>query len=44
MHKKEMLVIVQVLKKFRTDLLRTNFTVYTDHHTLECFQGQWDLS
>ena len=43
-HEKEMLAIVRALKKFRADLLGTNFTVYTDHRTLECFQGQRDLS
>ena len=40
MHEKEMLAIVWALKKFRADLLGTYFTVYTDHWTLECFQGQ----
>ena len=30
-HKKEMLAIVQALKKFRADLLGTHFTIYTDH-------------
>ena len=43
-HEKEMLAIVQALKKFRADLLGTHFFVYTDHRTLECFQQQWDLS
>jgi hypothetical protein len=43
-HEKEMLAIVRALKKFRADLLGTNFTVYTDHRTLECFQGQRDMS
>ena len=43
-HEKEMLAIVRALKKFRADLLGTHFTVYTDHRTLECFQGQRDLS
>ena len=43
-HEKEMLAIVQALKKFRADLLGTRFTIYTDHRTLECFQGQRDLS
>jgi len=43
-HKKEMLAIVQALKRFRVDLLGTHFTVYTDHQTLECFQGQKGLS
>ena len=43
-HEKEMLAIVRALKRFRADLLGTHFTVYTDHRTLECFQGQRDLS
>jgi len=43
-HEKEMLAIVRALKKFRADLLGTSFTVYTDHRTLECFQGQRDPS
>ena len=42
-HEKEMLAIVQALKKFRADLLGTHFFVYTDHWTLECFQKQRDL-
>ena len=43
-HEKEMLAIVRALKKFRADLLGTRFTILTDHRTLECFQGQRDLS
>ena len=43
-HEKEMLAIVRALKRFRADLLGTHFTVYTDHRTLECFQGQRDMS
>ena len=43
-HEKEMLAIVRALKKFRADLLGTHFTIFTDHRTLECFQGQRDLS
>jgi len=43
-HKKEMLAIVRALKRFRADLLGTHFTVYTDHQTLECLQGQKGLS
>jgi hypothetical protein len=43
-HEKEMLAIVRALKRFRPDLLGTRFYVYTDHQTLECFQGQRDLS
>ena len=42
-HEKEMLAIVRALKKFRADLLGAHFVVYTDHHTLECFQKQRDL-
>lgn len=43
-HEKEMLTIVWALKKFHADLLGTQFMIYTDHRTLECFQGQGDLS
>ena len=43
-HEKEMLAIVRALKKFQADLLGTHFTIFTDHRTLECFQGQQDLS
>ena len=43
-HKKEMLAIVRALKKFRAELLGTHFTICTDHRTLECFQGQCNLS
>ena len=43
-HEKEMLAIVRALKKFCADLLGTHFTIHTDHRTLECFQGQRDLS
>ena len=43
-HEKEMLAIVRALKKFRADLLGTHFTICTDHRTLECFQGQRNLS
>lgn len=39
-----MLAIVRALKKFRADLLGTHFTICTDHRTLECFQGQRNLS
>ena len=34
-HEKEMLAIVQALKKFCAELLGTHFTIYTDHRTLE---------
>lgn len=43
-HEKELLAIVRALKKWWSDLLGTEFTVYTDHHTLENFSTQWDLS
>jgi hypothetical protein len=34
-HEKELLAVVQALKKWRTDLLGIPFLVYTDHCTLE---------
>jgi hypothetical protein len=43
-HKKEFLVIVHALKKWRSDLLRSPIYVYTDHKTLENFDTQKDLS
>ena len=43
-HEQEMLAIVRALKRFRAELLGTHFTVCTDHRTLECFQGQRELS
>ena len=43
-HEKEMLAIVQALKKWRLDLLGSQFIVYTDHRTLENFENQKDLS
>ena len=42
--KKELLVIVQALKKWRSDLLGIPIMVYTDHRTLQNFDTQWDLS
>lgn len=42
-HEKELLAIICVLKKWHSDLLGMNF-VYTNHHTLENFDTQWDLS
>ena len=36
-HEKELLAIIKALKKWRSDLLGTNFPVYTDHWTLENF-------
>jgi hypothetical protein len=43
-HEKEMLAIVHALKKWRSDLLGSQFIVYTDHQTLENFDTQKDLS
>jgi hypothetical protein len=37
-HKKEMLALVHTLKKWRSNLLGSCFTVYTDHCTLENFE------
>jgi len=43
-HKQEMLSIIHVLKKWQSDLLGSHFTVYTDHHMLQNFEVQKDLS
>ena len=43
-HELELLAIVRALKKFRSDLLGTHFTICTDHRTLESFLHQKDLS
>jgi RNase H-like domain found in reverse transcriptase len=43
-HEKELLVIIHALKKWCSDLLGTHFYVYTNHHTLENFDTQKDLS
>ena len=43
-HEKELLAIVCTLKKWCSDLLGSQITVYTDHHTLENFSTQKDLS
>lgn len=43
-HEKELLVIVRALKKFCADLLGEDFIIYTDHKTLENFNGQKSLS
>jgi RNase H-like domain found in reverse transcriptase len=42
-HKKEMLALVRALKKWQSDLLGSQFYVYTDHRTLENFDTQKDL-
>ena len=41
---KELLAIIRALKKWRSDLLGSEFVVYTDHKTLENFNTQRDLS
>ena len=43
-HKKELLAIVHTLKKWCSDLLGSQITVYTNHHTLENFSTQKDCS
>ncbi len=43
-HEKELLAIICGLKKWRSDLLGSHVEVFTDHHTLEKFEGQKDLS
>ena len=43
-HEKELLTIIHALKKWYSDLLGTEFTVYTDHRTLEIFNTQHNLS
>ena len=43
-HKKELLAIVRMLKKWHADLLGVPFTVFTDHSTLENFNHQKHLS
>lgn len=43
-HEKEMLAIIQALKKWRSNLLGSHIYIYTDHPTLENFNAQWDLS
>jgi len=42
-HEKELLAIIQALKKWRIELLGIPFTVYTDHRTLENFMTQHEL-
>jgi hypothetical protein len=43
-HEKELLAIVQALKKWCSDLLGGPIYMYTDHWTLENFDTQCDLS
>ncbi|RXW12306.1 hypothetical protein EST38_g13546 [Candolleomyces aberdarensis] len=43
-HEKELLAIVTALKKWRADLLGSEFFIYTDHRTLENFHKQRDFS
>jgi hypothetical protein len=43
-HEKELLAVIQALKKWRSDLLGIPIYVYTDHRTLQNFDTQRDLS
>ncbi|KAJ8468222.1 hypothetical protein ONZ45_g17322 [Pleurotus djamor] len=43
-HDKEMLAIIRALKKFRCELLGSDFEIFTDHRTLEYFTRQKELS
>ena len=43
-HEKELLAIVKSMKKWRSFLLNTHFSVYTNHQTLEYFQSQKEMS
>jgi len=43
-HEKELLAVIQALKKWQVDLLGSPFFIYTDHKTLENFNSQKDLS
>ncbi|RXW17191.1 hypothetical protein EST38_g8660 [Candolleomyces aberdarensis] len=43
-HEKEMLAVMRALVKWRSDLVGESFFIYTDHRTLENFDGQKDLS
>ena len=43
-HEKELLAIIHALTHWRTDLLGSPITIYTDHRTLENFDAQKDLS
>jgi RNase H-like domain found in reverse transcriptase len=42
-HKKELLTIVKVLKKWRSHLLGAHFVVFTDHRMLKYFQSQKEM-
>ena len=43
-HEKELLAIIHMLQKWRSNLLSLPITIYTDHQTLENFDHQKDLS
>src|SRR6202011_3483739 len=43
-HEKELLTIIHALSKWRSDLLGSPIIIFTDHHTLENFENQKDLS
>jgi hypothetical protein len=43
-HEKELLAIIRALQKWCSNLLGSPITIYTDHHTLENFDQQKDLS
>ena len=43
-HEKELLAILRALRKWKVDLLGSEFLVYTDHKTLLNFNTQRDLS
>lgn len=43
-HEKELLAIIHALTKWCSDLLGSPIAIYTDHRTLENFNGQKDLS
>jgi len=42
-HEKELLAIIHVLQKWRSELLGAPMLIYTDHQTLENFDHQKDL-
>ena len=44
MHEQELLSIIHTLKKWHVDLLGIPINIYTNHHTLENFNTQQDLS